>query len=674
MKRNVSTFLCLLCTFLVTTGYAQISDELGLPSAKSLQMTNYPLDSTAGAVVVRDLGYRDFEFGMKSGANSGDFYIEEDRHMRIKVISKDGLDQANFRIPLAKGKFFEELTYLKAGAYVVGGGEDPETVGPKDVFYEEPNKNYQVATFTVPGVQVGSIIDVHYRVKSWNLFNLDNWYFQREIPVASSEFHIGVPEMYLYKMIKTGHLNYSTFEKSTRSKMIRFMGVSGAQPRRIGVEDYHFEMKHVPAFRPEPYMGAKSDAIASLRFELGTVRYWDGDFKELFSNWGSVVLESMDHNKLGRRMLKMGFLREVINGIKNQYSEPRERLEAAYAHIAQRMKWNGKSRAFAERLLAEAYNAAEGTSSEINLMLVGMLRKLGLEAYPVLLSTRSHGKVIDDLPILGNFDYVIAYVRLGEEELLMDATDDNRSIDCLPYRCLNGRGLILDRTKVQNAGRADWLEVGNGEKFTESYSGFLTLDGKGVVSGKISHGSSSLEGAQRRNKLNGLSSEEQLDKVKEELENWSPESLAISNMEDPGKRLQEDIEVKSSRIANRAGKRIYVDLLKDLGRSENLFANQERMYPVDLGCPIHELVNLSLILPERYAVEELPESVKIVLPNEGGTFRFIVHAEGGMVQVSSSMTLNQGHFTAPEYQQLREFFGLVIEKHAEQLVLIQKEN
>ena len=44
----------------------------------------------------------------------------------------------------------------------------------------------------------------------------------------------------------------------------------------------------------------------------------------------------------------------------------------------------------------------------LQILLVSMLRDVGLEAHPVLISTRSHGQVVQVYPLLSQFNDVLA--------------------------------------------------------------------------------------------------------------------------------------------------------------------------------------------------------------------------------------------------------------------------
>ena len=78
-------------------------------------------------------------------------------------------------------------------------------------------------------------------------------------------------------------------------------------------------------------------------------------------------------------------------------------------------------------------------------MLTAMLRFAGLEAHPVLISTRENGQPIQLYPILGQFNHVLTHVKIGAQEYLLDATEPLRPHSILPVAALNGNGWLVHK-------------------------------------------------------------------------------------------------------------------------------------------------------------------------------------------------------------------------------------
>ena len=81
---------------------------------------------------------------------------------------------------------------------------------------------------------------------------------------------------------------------------------------------------------------------------------------------------------------------------------------------------------------------------------------MGITAYPIVLSTRDNGMLIQQSPTYNKLNYVIGYVRHEGIEMFLDATSENIGPGFLPVSCLNGQGLLVKRDNEQ------WLTLNRG--------------------------------------------------------------------------------------------------------------------------------------------------------------------------------------------------------------------
>src|SRR5690606_28616150 len=67
------------------------------------------------------------------------------------------------------------------------------------------------------------------------------------------------------------------------------------------------------------------------------------------------------------------------------------RAKGVYDYIVGHYEWNGLNGKYCEQGLRKAFEAKSGNVGDINVSLIAALRYAGLEADPVILSTRSNG-------------------------------------------------------------------------------------------------------------------------------------------------------------------------------------------------------------------------------------------------------------------------------------------
>ncbi len=109
------------------------------------------------------------------------------------------------------------------------------------------------------------------------------------------------------------------------------------------------------------------------------------------------------------------------------------------------------------------------------------------------------------------------------------------------------------------------------------------------------------------------------------------------------------------------------------GQKENPFTSAERKYPVEMPYKFDESYNLQIEVPKGYVVDELPKSMIVKLNEENeGMFEYRISQSGDNISFRSRVRISRTVFQPEEYEMLREFFNLVVKKHAEQIVFKKK--
>lgn len=104
----------------------------------------------------------------------------------------------------------------------------------------------------------------------------------------------------------------------------------------------------------------------------------------------------------------------------------------------------------------------------------------------------------------------------------------------------------------------------------------------------------------------------------------------------------------------------------------NPFRSPERLYPVDFGAPLEEIIIFNLEYPDTYAIDELPGDVGLALPNAGGRYLFKIQNTGNRLTMNSSLLINKTIFTSEEYHYLKELFSRVVSTQQTELVFKSK--
>ncbi|MEQ1587764.1 MAG: hypothetical protein ABL895_17900 [Cyclobacteriaceae bacterium] len=653
MKHNLFLTILILCTI---PAFAQFKNgfSFGGVTYEELGMKTYSRDTSAHSVVLN-------EFGEAYIDNDGENNLLLEYHVRIKILSKQGLDQANFEISLRKGeRGKEKIRMVEAVTFNNVDNKIKETrMNQNQIFTSSANQYWDDYKFTLPEVTVGSVLEVRYILESPFIFNFWPWKFQSDIPKVKTEFWARIPGNYIYNMSLKGFLKLSKNESSLISDCFT------PGHYKADCAFYKYNMVNVPAFVEEDYMTAKSNFISSINYELSEVRQFDGRVVKYTKTWKDVDKEMNQDEDFGSQIKKgRNIWESKVAAISVTEQDPLKKASLVYNLIKDWFVWNDHYGKYAESGLKKAFESRKGNVGDINLSLIAALQEAGLPASPVILATREAGLPNQLYPIISEFDYVVAYLELGGEKFLVDATEPLLPFGVLPERCLNGKGRLIGKKEEEST----WVDITPREKQKQQIVLNLRLDGKKFV-GDMTIKSYGYEGFEKRKDIN---SEESVEKYKEKLEksfeDFTILKYEVENHLDLTQPLIEKFQIETSLETTDPGT-LYLNPFF-VGRwKKNPFISSQRLYPVDFGAPLETTFLLNLDYPETYEVDDMPQGSALVLPQNGGRYSFNITNPVNKISMTSIISLAKVVYTSAEYHNLKELFSRIIDTHQSQIVL-----
>lgn len=612
-----------------------------------INMKAYDQDTTAVAVVL-------FDYGQSYVTeNAGTPMINVERHTRIKILKKEGLEWANGSIlTYHEGSEEEKIIGLKATAYNLEGGKIVETkMGKESIFKEKYNRSWNRQKFTIPNVKVGTIIEYNYKKSSEFIVNFPNWAFQKRIPTRYSEYWAMFPKIFKFQQYMQGYIPVTTYE--VKDQM--YFGEN--------VVAHHWISKNVPAFREEEYMTTEDDFISQINFALALIDLPDRSI-EIMGTWKKLNDDLIDSESFGGVIKGAGFLKDQVEQITAGMTDPTQKIVAISDWVKANVTWDGEKDYLADPL-KRVIEKKKGTAGDVNLLLGSMLQKAGLAVDMVLLSTRDHGFIREAYPMRRQFNYVICQVRLDGKTLLLDATEKYLPYDILPSRCLNGKGLVISSTN------STWVDIITKGKARTIVSADLALDGSGELKGKLQYNRDGYDAQKAR--------ETYFDKGEEKYvqdflasKSWTVGKTEFTDMKDLTKQARETHEVSIAEHSNVAGDVIYVNPIVASQMVDNPFSAETRIYPINFGMAVEKTYMCKITLPDGYQIDEMPQNKLIALPGGAGRYTYNITQMGNVINLTSTFIVSRVLFGQDEYKPLREFYGQVVAKQAEQIVLKKK--
>ncbi len=619
-----------------------------------LEMTSFPADSNAAAIILCDYGEVEF--------TGSDFEMVYKRHRRIKILSEAGYKWGNYALQYYAKEDRQRVRDIEGQTIKLAadGSVQREKLDKKSIFDENVDGEWRRIRFTLPNLSPGAVVEYRFTVRSQNGTFLHEWEFQTGEPTRWSEFRAEIPQILHYVMIRPTNIAFAIDESSTHPIPPATLNLSYT----LKVLSKRWAMRDMPALREEPFMTTPDDYRAKLRFQLSKV-VWPGELPvEIMNTWEKLAEDLISYENFGGQIERHGVLRRQAETLVAGMSNPEEKLRVIYDYVRTTMNWNGEYGLYTDVDLDKAFQARRAGGPEIALMLTGMLRAAGLEAHPVLLSTRDNGKPIDIYSILSQFNHVLTYAKIGAREYLLDATDQFCPHTLLPAHALNEKGWLVDKKNPR------WINIATTGISSNQTMVSAKLAPDGALAGKFESSDAGYSGLHDRRTLRDKKEDEYIrDSWLSDLTGARLDSFKISFKDSTHKPLSTEAYFSSSDYAQVAGDKIYFNPVFFGRYDENPFKLPERNFPVDFtyGRKLHYTLNLAL--PDGYVVQELPGNITLNLPGDGGQFRRLAQVEGNALQFTSQITIRKPRFDPLEYKALREFYDRIVAAHAEQVVL-----
>ena len=644
--------------------------KLGKLSKEEIELKFCPYDSTAGAVVIKDIGMVEFKFNN----NNSRFEYTYTKKTRIKIFNSNQLEKANQQFFLYVGESDEEsVSKIKGTTYNFENGKTIESELSKEaVFKDKYDDKHKVVKFTMPKVQVGSIIEFEYSINSNFIYSLPNWKFQNDIPVLKSNYFLEIPEFYTYRVNAKGYayLNKKILDSRNVTEYIsqRVSNFGGTTTNYSGNLEFsmnatNWEATNMPAITEEPYVACLDNYISQIDYEIASVRIPNSIEQNYTTTWKDVIAKLLIHEKVGGQLNKnTPYLTDLFQTISKSSLTKMEKLNAAYTAIQSKMSWDEIKSKYVNTNLKEAFKNSKGNCAEINFILLSLLKDLEIESYPVMLSTRNNG-FTPSYPTEDGFNYIVALAKVDGKSILLDATLKNVLAGTLPRRCLNGKGLILNEKNVE------WIDLIS----TTNQNTITSIDGKmdafGKIKGKINVVKKGYAAIDLRDDISS-EKENYLKELEKENPGLTVTSNNFQNIDSLNLPTKEIYEFTMDGVAEKNNDRIYFSPVIIDKLTENPFRLKNRIYPVEYPYPFELTYIANIELPEGFKVEEKPTDINMTLPENNGKFTYIINVlNEKAIQVNYKFSIKKTIFAGDEYELIREFYTQFIKKIDEQVVL-----
>ena len=613
--------------------------EFGVISKEEFEMSHCPIDSTASAVILYDKGEATFD-PLING-------LSLKRHVRMKVFKKDAYDAANISIRVWKTQTSKKV---KGNTYNINNGIVEESkLEPQNIMREDMNDFFDILHIAMPSVREGSIFEI--------IFELDGvgipiWRFQSSYPTLWSEYYAKISNQVNFRKLITGYITPDVYEES--------YGYLGKNTCKI----VHAVMKDVPAFKIEPYSILPLDYLSTLNFELVDIKIFNNrPAFNLISNWGDLAFLYQKRQFFSSNLIGSGFLKQITTNLVKELQHPDEKVIKIYDFVRQKLDWNNRYSMYSYGLKT-AFEAGRGTSGDINLILLSMLRYAGLPGDPILLSTRENGLVRQEMPNTYQFNNVVILTDLNGRKTILDATRRDLGHQFLPESCLSGVGYL------SIPGNHRWINLANYDRTRKTLTGTFELV-NGAWQGNLVIKENGYE-AERARKL----IKESIDLKEYGRKSYSTHSLSVLESTVEGMQMTDDVLTETHNVSfsiiDQSETALFYPAVIVPSISENPFRSDVRRTPIDFKYPREITSMIKYKIPDGFKVEFTPKDKMIILPDQSAKYTFSTFFNNEFLTVVSQFLFTRNLYSIDEYESIKEFFSVVIEKEREQIILTRK--
>jgi hypothetical protein len=623
------------------------ADSWTKPTPEELQMTAEPAAPGAAAIyLLRD-------------ERADDKIHIHTTYVRLKVLSEKGKEYAD-----------QEITYEGAQFKVFGvegrtihsdGTVIPFTGKPYQKLLDKSGtEKYKATVFTLPDVQVGSILEYRYTLGyESNIVLSPRWYLQGPLYTRKAHFFFQPSD----RMIEDGH----------GGVMQGRVAYTAVLPKGASVvyspvaKNYSLDVENIPAFPEEEYMPPMHNYSFRTLFYYTIARttdeYWGNEGKY----WSKRVDRFIDQSKLS----------SIANQMVSASDTPAQKLQKIYDAVMtlenttftrEHSDVEDKALGIKIKTAADIWGQKRGTRDEITRLFVGLTRAAGFKAYVGYVTNRDRNLFVPDYLNMAQLDDEIAIVLVDGKDQYFDPGERYAVFGNLHWKHSAAQGI-----RQTDKGAAVFLTPTPAYKSTSEFrNAYLEIQPDGKVTGTIRL---SLTGSRalywREFALNN--DEDALkQRFTDSVQRQMPAGIEVKadhflGLNSWTTNLQGVFKVTGS-MGTATAKRIFLPATLFESTSQPLFALDKRTQPIDLDYPYAVQDDVTIKLPPAFDIESLPKDADVTYP-QNAFYRAKFTREPGMVKSVRVMVLGNFLYTAEEYPPLKDFYQKINAKDKEPAVL-----
>ena len=616
-------------------------------SPEELKMTSEPKAPGAPAIFL----YREVDRKDLGRANT------EFNYVRIKILTEEGRKYANVEIPYrsrtAAISSIRARTIRPDGTIANFDGKVYEKMISK-----AKGAKYLAKTFTLTDVQVGSIIEYHFN------YDLEDGFVFNSLWILSEEL-----------FTKRAKFTLRPYDRlSVRWSWPAGLPAGTQVPSQDPDNVIRMTAQDIPAFQLEDYMPPENELKFRVEFVYSEDTSIERDEAKYLKQFGKKSYDRVE-GFVGKTQAMQQAVSQIVAP-----NDPAEvKLQKIYVRVEQLRNLSYEPRRTDQEQkrdkLKDAKNVADlwsngyGWGSEITWLFLALAKAAGLEAYPVLASSRNeyffHPTRMNSRELNSN----AVLVKLNGKELYFDPGTAFAPYGLLPWAEAGVGGLKLDKDG------GNWVTTALPESSASRIErkADLRLMDEGSLEGKITVTFTGLEALSRRLELREKDDAARKKYLEDQLNEYVPATIeaelkAQPNWKGSSEPLVAEYQVKIPGWVSSAGKRALLPVGLFSASEKHLFEHAHREFPIVFTFPFKKMDDVTIELPLGWQVGSTPKDVD----QDAKAAEYIFKSDGKNGTVHFTRVVRSDLFMVPtdQYAALRNFFQVVRSGDEQQIVLL----
>ncbi|MDD2602611.1 MAG: hypothetical protein PHX91_06645 [Prevotella sp.] len=534
----------------------------------------------------------------------------------------------------------------------------------KFIFEEKLSDNVYQVKFAIPNVKVGTVIEYKIKKTSPFYYSIPDWYFQRTtIPVKYSRFHIIIPEYFIYHINIKGYEQVIKEEKQVNENIhLNHQGDYTRIP--YTARDLTYTGENIPAMRDDDHVWNVRDYMTCATFELAGTNFPGEPTKSYSFTWEDIDKTLQSSTDFVRSFTRKTSINDDIKQFDN-ITDEKSKIEAIYNFVKGKVRWNGEY-AFYDNA-KDALKNGVGNNVQINGLLISALNDAGIMSYPVLLRSRSQGRLLPvAIPSLDQLTtYIVAAQTKDGTVYYLDGSATRGGLNMLPT------DLLVDRARTFNLKEnGTWVDLTKLTKNMVAINNNAEVTSDGKLECKIAVLHKNQLAYEFKNALADLKdSTEYIEKFQ------TDNNVEVINYSIKGHKDNLSNAVKEAMLIKKdvsSGNFIYINPMIIPHITKNPFIQSERKLPIEFEYPSTFQITTNLKIPDGYTVEELPKSGKYTLHQNAAGFDYLIGEKDNYIQLSYKFYMDDILYSFTSYPDMKDFFGQLAAKNSEMIVLKKK--